>query len=171
MDCLSWFLPLDNDTNLMINRDEVANAITWLIYTGMIATCDLAVNGDIKNISKDRRLYFSDCGIVAYLTNRTLVDSSSLEGLLTETFVFNELRYLFGQKSVGNRVMGDNVCFSTCGAYELDFMLASSDRTVYGIEAKTTKGNPLSLRGRESLPLCWHIWFRIPPGGTFCCAW
>lgn len=136
----------DNDTNLMINRDEVANAITWLIYTGMIATCDLAVNGDIKNISKDRRLYFSDCGIVAYLTNRTLVDSSSLEGLLTETFVFNELRYLFGQKSVGNRVMGDNVCFSTCGAYELDFMLASSDRTVYGIEAKTTKGNPLSLR-------------------------
>lgn len=74
------------------------------------------------------------------------MDSNSLEGLLTETFVFNELRYLFGQKSVGNRVTGDNVCFSTCGAYELDFMLASSDRTVYGIEAKTTKGNPLSLR-------------------------
>lgn len=136
----------DNNTNLMINKNEIANAITWLIYTGMIATCDLAVNGDIKAISKDRRLYFSDCGIVAYLADRMLIDNSSLEGLLTETFVFNELRHLFRQKYTGNKVIGDNVCFSTCGTYELDFMLASSEKIVYGIEAKTTKGNPLSLR-------------------------
>lgn len=136
----------DSNTNLMINKNEIANAVTWLIYTGMIATCDLAVNGDMKTISKDRRLYFSDCGMVAYLADRMLIDSSSLEGLLTETFVFNELRHLFRQRYMGNKVIGDNVCFSTCGTYELDFMLASSEKIVYGIEAKTTKGNPLSLR-------------------------
>ena len=83
---------------------------------------------------------------MAYLADRMLIDNSSLEGLLTETFVFNELRHLFRQKYTGNKVIGDNVCFSTYGTYELDFMLASSEKIVYGIEEKTTKGNPLSLR-------------------------
>ena len=67
-------------------------------------------------------------GSSAYLADRMLINNSSLEGLLTETFVFNELRHLFRQKYTGNKVIGDNVCFSTCGTYELDFMLASSEK-------------------------------------------
>lgn len=127
-------------------ENEIANTIVWLTYTGILAACDLAVDGDIRKISKNRRLYFSDCGVVSYLIKNTLIADSSLEGLLTETFVFNELRYLFKADGIHQRVTGSNVCFSVYQGNELDFMLADSDKIIYGIEVKTTRGNPLSLK-------------------------
>lgn len=135
-----------NNTDLIVNKSEIANAITWLTYTGILSYCDLAVNGDIKNIAKARRLYFSDCGIAAYIASKSLIDNSSAEGIITETFVFNELRYLFKESYTKQRVIGDNICFSTFESYELDFILSDTDKVVYGIEVKTKSGNPISLK-------------------------
>lgn len=135
-----------DNTSLIVNKDEVANAVVWLTYAGILCKCDLAVNGDIRNISRSRRMYFSDCGLVAYLSKMTTLDESAIEGILTETFVFNELRLLFHHGIAERKVIGSNVCFSVYGQYKLDFMVADSNRVVYGIEVKTKGGNPLSLK-------------------------
>ena len=135
-----------DNTSLIVNKDEVANAVVWLTYAGLLCKCDLAVNGDIRNISRSRRMYFSDCGLVAYLSKMTTLDESAIEGILTETFVFNELRLLFHHGIAERKVIGSNVCFSVYGQYELDFMVADSNRIVYGIEVKSRGGNPLSLK-------------------------
>ena len=38
------------------------------------------------------------------------------------------------------------MCYSTYGNFELDFMLADRNKTVYGIEVKTKDGEPKSLK-------------------------
>lgn len=134
------------NTDLLVNKNEIANTITWLTYTGILSTCDIAINGDIKRIGKSRRLYFSDCGLVSYLAKKAIIDKSALEGILTETFVFCELKNLFKVNSLKRKVLGDNICFSIYEKNELDFMLVDLNNIIYGIEVKTTKGNPLSLK-------------------------
>lgn len=135
-----------DNTDLIVNKAEVANAVVWLTYAGVLRNCDLAIDGDIRKISRSRRVYFSDCGLAAYLARMTALSGSAVEGVLTETFVFNELRRLFNDNVDDRKVIGSNVCFSVYGQYELDFMVADSDKTVYGIEVKTQGGNPLSLK-------------------------
>lgn len=135
-----------NNTDLMVNKNEIANAIMWLQYTGIISTCDLAEKGDIRNIISSRRMYFSDCGLVAYLASKSTLDESALTGILTETFVFNELHRLFKVRYSKRVVRNENVCFSVFDNYELDFMVMSKDKVVYGIEVKTKKGDATSLK-------------------------
>lgn len=135
-----------NSTNLMVNKNEIANAIMWLQYTGVISTCDLAEKGDIRNIIHSRRMYFSDCGLVAYLASKSTLDESALAGILTETFVFNELYRLFKVRYSKREVRNENVCFSILDNYELDFVVMSKDKTVYGIEVKTNRGDATSLK-------------------------
>ncbi len=135
-----------SSTDLLVNKNEIANAIIWLRYTGVIGMCDLAVDGDMRNIVSSRRLYFSDCGIAAYLASKSMLDPTALAGILTETFVYNELHRLFKVRYAKRQVMEDEVCFSIYGQYELDFMVAGRDRVVYGIEVKTTDGAPVSLK-------------------------
>ena len=135
-----------NNTDLIVNKNEIANAIMWLQYTGIISTCDLAEKGDIRNIIPSRRMYFSDCGLASYLAGKSVLTESALTGLVTETFIFNELYRLFKIRYSKRVVRGDNVCFSIFEDYELDFMIMSKDRLVYGIEGKTKKGKPNSLK-------------------------
>lgn len=44
------------------------------------------------------------------------------------------------------RVKEDEVCFSVYDKYELDFMLADKDNTIYGIEVKAKDTTPKSLK-------------------------
>jgi hypothetical protein len=135
-----------DNTKLVVNRNEIANAVIWLEYAGILSLCNLAVDGDMRKISEGRRVYFSDCGIVSYLTSKSMIDQSSLTGLITETFVYNELHRLFKAPYNELKVREDEVCFSTYGSYELDFMIADKSKIVYGIEVKTKDGEPNSLR-------------------------
>jgi len=124
---------------------ELRNALMWLKYAGILDTCGLAANGRIEDIAPGRRIYFGDCGIAAYLAKNSALAESSLTGLLTETFVYTELRRLYDQPE-GIRKIKLPPAFSTCGAYELDFMLLGTDNTIYGIEVKTKGGDPKSLK-------------------------
>lgn len=135
-----------NNTKLIVNKGEVANAVTWLKYAGILSTCNLAIDGDMRNISESRKAYFSDCGIVSYLADKSLIKQSSLTGVITETFVYNELHRLFKVPYTDLKVIESEVCYSTYGNYELDFMLADRNKTVYGIEVKTKDGEPKSLK-------------------------
>ena len=135
-----------DNTKLFVNRSEVANAVTWLKYAGILSTCNLAVDGDMRNIIESRRVYFSDCGIASYLAAKSLINQSSLTGVITETFVYNELHRLFKVPYTELKVIEDEVCYSTYGEYELDFMLADKNKVIYGIEVKTKDGEPISLK-------------------------
>lgn len=143
---LSWNMRMDQQPGVIVSSREVGNAVMWLKYSGIIDTCDLAVNGDIDNIQPSRRMYFTDCGIAAYLAGQSVIDKSQLDGLLTETFVFSELDRLHKIKSHRDKVKRKSVCFSTLGSYELDFIVVGADNTIYGIEVKTNTGNPVSLK-------------------------
>ena len=129
----------------IISTRELRNALVWLKYSGIIDTCNLARDGKISEQSAARKLYFQDCGIAAYLAKNSGVAASALQGILTETFVFDELQRLFTvdytQRKVKNRLH-----YGTYGSYELDFMLMDTDDTVYGIEVKTATGDPKSLK-------------------------
>lgn len=135
-----------DSTKLVVNRNEVANAVIWLKYAGILLTCNLAIDGDMRNISESRKAYFSDCGLASYLASKSLISQSSLTGIITETFVYNELHRLFKVPYDELKVAEEEVCYSTYGSYELDFMLADKEKTVYGIEVKTKGGEPKSLR-------------------------
>lgn len=91
-------------------------------------------------------MYFSDCGLVSFLANKSALAESALTGTITETFIFNELYRLFKIRYSKRVVRGDNVCFSILDNYELDFIVMSKDKVIYGIEGKTKKGDANSLK-------------------------
>lgn len=134
------------NTDLLVNKNEIANAIVWLKYTGMIGMCSLAENGDMRNIIPDRRMYYMDCGVASYIGNKYVMKQSDLTGLLAETFVYNELHRLFRAPFDERKVKEDEVCFGLYQSYELDFMLADKNNMIYGIEVKSADGTPVSLR-------------------------
>lgn len=135
-----------NNSKLLVSRDEVSNAISWIISSGIIGLCSLANSGNIKDVVEARRMYFLDCGVTSYLCKKYRVENTNAVGLLSETFVYNELNRLFKEKFSKRKVLNDSVCFSVLGTYELDFMIQDINGVIYGIEAKTKSGDPKSLR-------------------------
>lgn len=119
--------------------------LRWLRYAGILGVCNLAYDGDMRNILPDRRMYFADCGVASYVAGNSLIAQSSLAGIITETFVYNELHRLFKKPYSERKVIEDEVCFSIHGEYELDFMIADKNKVIYGIEVKTNSGEPKSL--------------------------
>lgn len=82
---------INKNSKNIISRDEVNSAINWIIRSGILNGCDLYQNGDYINVISMRRLYFIDCGLTSYLGKLYGIETSNLNGLITETFVFNEL--------------------------------------------------------------------------------
>ena len=129
-----------------ITRDEISEAISWIIISGIIGTCDLYLDGDVNNIYNSRRMYYIDCGIANYIANSLKIPDKIIEGFITENFVFSELNRLHGKRYTESFVIGDHVGFSTYGNYALDFIEVGKDKTIYGIEVKTGSGDPKSLK-------------------------
>lgn len=80
-----------NSQKQMISRDEVSNAVAWLVYSGIVGECGLYRNGDVNDYIPARRLYYMDCGIASYVAGQTALPRDSVEGFLTENFVYTEL--------------------------------------------------------------------------------
>lgn len=125
-----------------VSRNEVAGAISWLEYSGILDACDLYNNGNVNDLLPNRRMYFKDCGLANCIALRTSLSQQAIEGMLTETFAYTEL-YRLCKKRI---VKTERPCFSTYNNYELDFMLITQEDEVYGLEVKTTNSsNPISL--------------------------
>lgn len=134
--------------NGFIARDEVSNALVWLIKCNMISTCSLLNGKDFMTKQPNRRMYFLDCGIATYIMNSLRLEESAKTGLIAETFAFCELNRLFCE-SISTRKVKDELCFSIYNKYELDFMLVGNggdiDNIIFGIEIKAGKGSHESL--------------------------
>ncbi len=135
-----------NSQKQMISRDEISNAVTWLVYSGVVGECGLYRNGDVNDYIPARRLYYMDCGIASYVAEQTALPKDSIEGVITENFVYTELYRLYKMRAGRRLVKGDTPCFFCYNEYELDFMVLGNDNTVYGLEVKTDSGIPKSLR-------------------------
>ncbi len=131
---------------LLVSRDEISNAIMWLIYSGIIGECGCYVDGELLEYRPARRLYYMDCGIAGYLGAETGMERGTIEGILTETFVYAELHRLYTARYMKKKVKGDTPSFSILGPNELDFLVFDKENKSYGIEVKTTDGAPKSLR-------------------------
>ena len=66
------------------------------------------------------------------------------EGMLTETFAYTELSRLY-QAAPGKSVFGVTSRASTCGDYELDFVVVDKDDVRYGLEVKSGNNRAKSL--------------------------
>lgn len=129
-------------TQAHVNRTEVNNAISWLKYSKIIGSCDLYNQGNPIDLLSERRFYFMDCGIANCISRMTAVNNSSINGILTENFVYTELYRVYKKGDV----KGNVPCCSVYDQYELDFMIVDKDDVKYGIEVKTDTGDPTSLK-------------------------
>lgn len=128
-----------------VSRNEAQMASSWLLYSGLIGYCDLYNNGDVTDVIANRRAYFTDPGIANYVADLVTLPGDAREGLLTETFAYTELNRLYQVKISRRRVRGDKPCFSTCGDYELDFVVVDKEDRRFGIEVKTSDNRARSL--------------------------
>lgn len=128
-----------------VSRNEVRLAASWLLYSGIIGYCDLYNNGVVTDVVSNRRAYFADTGIASYISNLVTVPKDAIEGMLTETFAYTELNRLYQMPVRNKKVRGDKPCFSTCGDYELDFLVVDQEDRRIGIEVKTGNNRAKSL--------------------------
>ena len=128
-----------------VSRSEVRAAASWLLYSGIIGYCDLCNNGDVKDIVSSRRAYFRDNGIAWLLSRLSVSAPDAAEGMLTETFAFNEISRFYQRPASCRRVRGERPCFGICGGYELDFMIVDENYQRYGLEVKTKNDKARSL--------------------------
>lgn len=134
---------IKQDSKMIVSRAEVNEAVVWLIYSGILGTCDL-YNGEKLDLLPDRRVYFKDCGILGYVNSLVITDDSNFKGLLAETFAYNELYRIHQDES--KALKGDKPCCAVSNGYELDFLLVSADGRRYGVEIKSKRGEkPKSL--------------------------
>lgn len=135
-----------SSTKEMVSRNEVNQAMSWLLYANIIGTCNLLNKGDTQDVLYDRRFYFMDCGITNCIAKRTTIEHSTLQGVLTETFAYSELYRLYTEYNKDFKVKGNKPFCSVFDKWELDFVIIDNKDTKYGIEVKTKKeDNPESL--------------------------
>lgn len=135
---------IEQEKQVVITQDEMKNAFSWLINSGIIGGCDLAVNCDNLNIQSIRRAYFRDVGLLQIVCNKFGIKEMDRSGLIAETFVYNELAELY--RSSENNLLGDKPCCATFDKFELDFIIFTRGDKKIGLEVKSSKGkNPVSL--------------------------
>ena len=143
-------LHLSKNYDTLVKKQDIYQAVKWIILSGVAGTCNLYVEGNVHDVSRSRRLYFNDCGLANYIMTTLELSKDTVSGLLTEHFAYNELVRMITRTKSKKVVRNDKPYFSTYGNYELDFMLSQINRGPIGIEVKTTRGNPKSLKVYKS---------------------
>ena len=135
-----------SSTKEMVSRNEVNEAMSWLVYANIIGTCNLFNNGDSQDVLYNRRFYFMDCGITNCIANRTTFINSVIQEELPETFAYSELYRLYTEYNKDYKVKGDKPFCSVYNGLELDFVIIDKNDIKYGIEVKTKRDRePTSL--------------------------
>lgn len=140
----------NNHKDLVINREEINKALTWVINSGVIGVCHRYNDGG-KSITNNAKLYFSDTGILSAIARNKNINTEHFKGVITETFSYNELKFICDESYNSIKIVKEsNVYYSTFNEYELDFMLHGSNilnnaDKIYGIEVKSGNGSHKSL--------------------------
>ena len=119
------------DKNMKITENNCNLAMAWIDRAGLINDCSKVVDFKFDEKTFNQRFYFNDVGLSNYLFdiyNENKSNKSEINGLINETFIFNELRKIskpnFGMYNKG----------------ELDFVYFDKQNSLlYGIEVKAGK--------------------------------
>lgn len=121
------------DKNMKITENNCNLAMAWIDRAGLVNDCCKVVDFKFDEKTFNQRFYFNDVGLSNYLFdtyNENRSNKSEINGLINETFVFNELRKIskpnFGMYNKG----------------ELDFVYFDKETSLlYGIEVKAGKNS------------------------------
>lgn len=131
------------DTKTFITRSEVNKAVSWLFYNNVLGASDLYIDCDVKQIQFSRRCYFKDTGILSYMATIVPMTESDKNGLLAETFVYNELYRLYNVTE-NKQVIGDKPACATYNDFELDYLIFAAGGKRFGIEVKSKHATSVS---------------------------
>lgn len=121
------------DKNMKITEVNCNLAMAWIDRAGLINDCCKVIDFKFDEKTFNQRFYFNDVGLSNYLFDiydENKNNKSEINGLVNETFVFNELRKIrkpnFGMYNKG----------------ELDFVYFHKETSLlYGIEVKAGKNS------------------------------
>lgn len=121
------------DNHIKITEGNWNLAMAWIDRAGLINDCSKVVDFKFDTKTFNQRFYFNDVGLSNYLFefyNENKNNSSEINGLVNETFIFNELRK-FSKPNFGIYKKG-----------ELDFIYFDKHTSLlYGIEVKAGKNS------------------------------
>lgn len=121
------------DKNMKITEANYNLAMAWIDRAGLINDCCKVIDFKFNEKTFNQRFYFNDVGLSNYLFNiynENKGNKSEINGLVNETFVFNELR----------KIRKPN--FGIYNKGELDFVYFDKETSLlYGIEVKAGKNS------------------------------
>lgn len=123
-------------SNKLVDPKSVRRAVSWLYSSHIIGTVN-SYNPELSHVVHDQRSYFCDLGVLNVALSQVVASSDSKEGLITETFAFNELK----RHWVTGEFYGLPPAFALYGNYELDFVVPDKDAQCFYFGVEVKKGN------------------------------
>lgn len=121
------------DKNMKVTEGNCNLAMAWIDRAGLINDCSKVVDFKFDEKTFNQRFYFNDVGLSSYLFdiyNENKSNEPEINGLINETFIFNELRKI-SKPNFGIYKKG-----------ELDFLYFNKQTSLlYGIEVKAGKNS------------------------------
>lgn len=131
-----------------ISAKKMRTALSWLYTSGIISDCDKMVELNPQQVLNGQRMYFTDTGVLSYVSTLINVPQDNIRGLQAETFAYNELARKQFKLWREKQFCKPTPCFGTYkgDTYEVDFVIVSKkDGTRYGIEIKAGNAAHASL--------------------------
>jgi predicted AAA+ superfamily ATPase len=126
-------MPVNSDKYTHITRNMTSYTLNWLKWSGIILPVPVNTTGNLAGEITFCRYYLLDCGLLNCLMTALAVPDSAKEGLLTENYVFLELRHKHPNLQTMLYKTGQTV-------YELDFVCYDkSTKRKIGFEVKTKR--------------------------------
>lgn len=134
---LQGIVAKDYSSNL--NKASVNRAIDWLYSSGVVGFAGKVINCSILDFRAKARCYFMDMGLATYFLQQIGCTQPEIDGVLSETFVYLDLKRRMGD---GRELAFEMPAFATYGDGELDFLTKSlKTHKIYGIEVKAGKNS------------------------------
>lgn len=127
------------DYSSSLDKATCNRAIDWLKNSGIVGYCAKVIKGNILDFKVNSRCYFMDLGIASYFYNKVGADTSTINGLLNENFIYLDL---YSRINSTSEIAFEMPAFATFNDGELDFFVKSlHDNKIYGIEVKSGKNS------------------------------
>lgn len=130
---------VSKDYSSNLNKTAVNRAIDWLYSSGIVGFAGKVVNCNILDFRAKARCFFMDMGLTTYFLQQIGCEQAEIDGVLSETFVYLELKR---RMEHDRELVFEMPAFATYGKGELDFYTKSlKTHKIYGIEVKSGRNS------------------------------
>lgn len=119
-----------------ITKRSVNRAIAWLYHSNIIGYCNRLNECSVMDVVYHCRFYFRDVGLVRYFLKMTGADDATIQGIVSENFVYLYLEDLIRDF----KIAGTAPAFGMYKGGEIDFFVRGlNTHKDYAIEVKAGK--------------------------------